>query len=121
MNSEQATIRNSYTPPLSDIVRANVSHSRVALPVRGALYARLNHIAAVPARANENAYSLSRLRVIDSMISRMQNELLPAPNENPVEFQERFLQQVAEKVTEMVDRSQEAGATLTGFLVDLLA
>ena len=124
MSSSPGSISQNLTVPLSDVVRARVSESRVALPVRGTIYARLNHISAVPARCRDAGYSLSRLQAIDSMITRiarMQQQLTPDVPADPVERQEAILEEAARQIVEGFERQQANGASAQGLLLDLMA
>lgn len=122
MTSSQTSISQNLTVPLSDLVRARISESRVSLPVRGAVYARLNHISGVPAGSANAGYSLSRLRAIDSMISRiarMQGQLTPDVAPDPVEQQEAVLEEAARQIAESIGAQPVGYSAEEGFLVNM--
>jgi hypothetical protein len=117
-------ISRNLTVPLTDLVRANVSGSRVALPVQGSVYARLNHISAVPARSSDAGYSLSRLRAIDSMIARIaraREAMVPDVAADPVEQKEAILEEVARLVEESLEAGPRGSMDPTGFVLNLVA
>ncbi|MEX2443837.1 MAG: hypothetical protein WD492_09545 [Alkalispirochaeta sp.] len=122
MTSSQTPISQNLTVPLSDLVRARVSESRVAMPVRGAVYARLDHISGVPSRSPNAGYSLSRLRAIDSMITRiarMQEQLTPDVAADPVEQQEAVLEEAARQIAESIERQPAGYSAEDGFFVNM--
>ena len=124
MTSSPTSISQNLTVPLSDVVRARVSESRVAMPVRGALYARLNHISGIPANSSNGGYSLSRLRAIDTMITRiarMQERLTPDVSQDPVEHQETLIEEAARRIAESMENSTAGYAAEDGFLVNMIA
>jgi hypothetical protein len=124
MLDTSTAISRNLTVPLTDLVRANVSGSRVAHPVQGGVYARLNHISAVPAGSSNAGYSLSRLRAIDSMIARIaraREAMLPDVASDPVEQQEAVLEEVARLVTESLEAGPRSGMDPTGFVLNLVA
>jgi hypothetical protein len=117
-------ITRNLTVPLTDLVRANVSGGRVALPVQGGVYARLNHISAVPAGSSDGGYSLSRLRAIDAMIARMaraREAMVPDVAADPVEQKEAILEEVARLVTESIEAGPRGSVDPTGFVLNLVA
>ncbi|MFW5694158.1 MAG: hypothetical protein ACOCYB_03245 [Alkalispirochaeta sp.] len=124
MTSSHTAISQNLTVPLSDLVRARVSESRVAMPVRGAVYARLNHISGIPARSPNSGYSLSRLRAIDTMITRiarMQEQLTPDVSADPVEQQEALIEEAARQIVDSMEQSPAGSAAEEGFLVNMFA
>jgi hypothetical protein len=109
---------------MSEVVRANVSDGRVALPVRGGIYARLNHIAAVPAGSTDQGYSLARLRAIDSMITRIARlrETAPAAQTpNSLEARQELIDQVARRIDEALQEQRSTLDPLEGLVIDLTA
>lgn len=122
MSSSIGSIPQNLTVPVSELVRARVSENPVALPVRGGIYARLNHISAVPARSSDAGYSLSRLRAIDSLISRiarMNQNPTPDVSVDPVEQQEQLLDEVARLLSEGAERAVAGAVPTDGLLIDL--
>jgi len=94
------------------------------MPVRGAVYARLNHISGIPANSPNGGYSLSRLRAIDTMITRiarMQEQLTPDVAPDPVEQQEEIIEETARRIAESMESSPAGYAAEEGFLVNMLA
>ena len=59
------------TVHLSNIIRAQYSTGRIALPQNGGLYARFKHIQGVPAQAAGGGYSVSKLQMIDLLVERL--------------------------------------------------
>lgn len=124
MSGAQATISHNLTVPLTDLVRAHVSDSRVTMPVRGPVYARLEHIAAVPASSSNGGYSLSRLQAIDSMLSRiarMQQELTPDVAQDPVDLQEAILEEAARRIVEEIRQGTPGAPQAQGLMLDMTA
>lgn len=62
-----------FTNPASlHLLRAQMSEQRISLPVRGPLsFVRLKHVTGVPAGEDGRAYSVFRLRVLDTLIDRL--------------------------------------------------
>ncbi len=118
-----SSIPQNATIPLSELVRARISENPIAMPVRGGIYARLSHITAVPAHSGGGGYSLVRLRAIDSLIARMaqMQSGAPQPNEaDPLEWQQRLIEETARSVVEEIDRSEAQAQLNAGLLVDVL-
>ena len=55
----------------SSVVRARYAPGRIVLPVAGGVFARFEHISAVPAPAGTPGYSVSRIRAINALIERL--------------------------------------------------
>lgn len=122
MTSSQTAISQNLTVPLSDLVRARISESRVAMPVRGGMYARLNHISGVPAGSPNAGYSLSRLRAIDTMITRiarMQEHVTPDVAADPVEQKEAILEEAARQIAESIGTQPAGYSAEEGFLINM--
>jgi hypothetical protein len=71
---EAPSVRSVPAPsvPVHNIMRARLSNSRISLPVnRHVMYARFKHIQGVPAHEEGAGLSVSRLRVLDTMIDRL--------------------------------------------------
>ncbi len=64
-------VSHNPTVNLANILRAQYSAGKVALPVDGALYARFRHIQGVPSSGAGNGYSISKLQVIDLLVDRL--------------------------------------------------
>ncbi|TVR58702.1 MAG: hypothetical protein EA426_09485 [Spirochaetaceae bacterium] len=59
-------------PASLHLLRAQVSEQRISLPVRGPLsFVRMKHVTGVPAGEDGRAYSVFRLRVLDTLIDRL--------------------------------------------------
>jgi hypothetical protein len=92
------------------------------MPVRGGVYARLNHISGIPAGSPNAGYSLSRLRAIDSMITRiarMQEQLTPDVPADPVEQKEAILEEAARQISESIEGNAGGYSAEEGFLVNM--
>lgn len=103
MEGNALSIPTHATVPLTDVLRARVSNGRVAMPVQGAMYARLRHINAVPALGGTDGYSFSRLQAIDSLLARIENmrsEITPDVEKDPVEAQQLALEEVSRVIAE---------------------
>ena len=59
------------TVHLSNIIRAQYSTGRIALPLSGGAYARLKHVQGIPAQTAGGGYSISKLRMIDILVERL--------------------------------------------------
>ena len=60
---------------VTNLIRAQYSSGRISLPVNRnqSLYARFKHIWGFPAVNQEEGFSLSKLRVLDNLIERLNN------------------------------------------------
>jgi hypothetical protein len=88
------------------------------------MYARLNHITAVPALSGSSGYSLSRLQVVDSMIARMaarQEAITPDVQPDPVEAQESMLEEISRQIVAEMDRPVHGSLYHEGLVLDLTA
>lgn len=56
---------------ISNILRAQYSSGKVALPLDGGVYARFRHIQGIPAVGDGGGYSISKLRTIDVLVDRL--------------------------------------------------
>lgn len=124
MSDAGVGISQNLTVPLTDLVRAQVSQSRVSMPVRGPIYARLEHIAAVPASSSNGGYSLSRLQAIDSMLSRIariQQELTPDVSPDPVDLQEAIMEEAARRIDDEIRQGSPGAPRTQGLMLDLTA
>jgi hypothetical protein len=63
----------SKTLQITNIIRANNSPNRISLPVNRQqyLYARFKHIWGFPEARQGEGYSLSKLRILDTLIDRL--------------------------------------------------
>jgi len=68
------SISSLTTVPVSNLLRALVSETSIALPVDSSqyLYSNFKHIRGIPAPGNSTGYSLSRLKAVDNLIDRLQ-------------------------------------------------
>lgn len=62
----------SYALPLSSVLRASRSSSKVSVPVTNySFFAQFRHFTPVPAGAGDAGFSIARLRVLDILIDRL--------------------------------------------------
>jgi hypothetical protein len=68
-----SSITLTRTIPVSQIVRAQNSTSRIALPVEKNqyLYAQLKHVYGMPSNSDGQGYTLSKLRALDNLLERL--------------------------------------------------
>ncbi|MBI9101154.1 MAG: hypothetical protein JEY99_01975 [Spirochaetales bacterium] len=73
MNVENINSLSSIS--LNSIVRAKHSQGAISLPVDSSsfMYSNLKHIRGIPAFGGTPGYSMSRLRVLDNLIDRLQD------------------------------------------------
>ncbi len=126
MEGNTIPIRTNATIPITDLVRARLTEGRVALPVEGTAYARLDHINAVPSLPGGSGYSITRLQAIDSLLTRIANsrmeELTPDVAEDPVEYQEAVLEEAARLIARDIETGgYRYGVPSEGFLLDMTA
>ena len=81
MNISPQTTINS-TIHLSNLIRAQYSPGRIALPTRAGMYTRLKHVQGVPTQIAGAGYSISKLRMIDLLVDRLVR-LKGQPMESP--------------------------------------
>lgn len=64
----------TYTFPLTNIVRARNAQGSISVPVRPSqyLYSQLKHIKGFPASGGHQGYPLNKLRTLDNLIERLQ-------------------------------------------------
>lgn len=72
---------------LSSLIRARYSSGRVNMPLQGSVnYMRLKHVQGVPSPGGEGqGFTLSRLRMLDTMIERLESAANRSEGQNPVE------------------------------------
>ncbi len=125
MEGNIISIRTNGTIPITDLVRARLSEGRVALPVEGTVYARLDHINAVPSPPGTGGYSISRLKAIDSLLTRianMQQDLTPDTGKDPLEHQQSIMEEAARRIVEDIQSgSFRYGIPAEGLLLDMTA
>ncbi len=67
-----STYSTSYALPLSSVLRASRSSSKVSVPVTNySFFAQFRHFTPVPAGAGDAGFSIARLRVLDILIDRL--------------------------------------------------
>ncbi|NCN04306.1 MAG: hypothetical protein GW949_01620 [Spirochaetales bacterium] len=95
---------------LSQVMRPQVSGGKIALPVNSySVYAQFKHIEAVPAGPNGSGYTLSKARLLDTLIDRLvqlkeRNQAL-SPQETaglPTEAIDALIQEYAQKLSTAV-------------------
>lgn len=132
MEGSSIAIPTNSTIPLTDVVRARISTGRVAMPVRGSMYARLQHINAVPSFGGHGGYSISRLQAIDSLLSRIarmqerielpeKKEITPATDIDPVEQQAQLLQEASRRIVDDIESGINRYGLAEGLLLDMTA
>ena len=65
----QTTINS--TIHLSNLIRAQYSPGRIALPTSAGMYTRLKHVQGVPSQIAGAGYSVSKLQMIDLLVERL--------------------------------------------------
>ncbi|TVR05260.1 MAG: hypothetical protein EA403_03250 [Spirochaetaceae bacterium] len=71
---------------LSNLLRARTSPGRVSVPLQGSVnYMRLKHVQGVPASEGNSGFSLSRLRMLDTMIDRLEKGARATPEASSTE------------------------------------
>ena len=124
MEGNGISIPTHATVPLTEVLRANVSGGRVAMPVRGSSFARLQHINAVPALSGSGGYPISRLQAIDSLLSRiasMQESATPDVDADPLARREELIEEAAMRIVEDIDNGGNGYGLAEGFLLDMTA
>ena len=121
------------TVPLSNLVRAQVSPGRIALPVQNqAIYARFKHVQGIPATAEGQGYSIARLRMLDNLIDRLTRldgtQAAPVQPTSPAqvdgliaEFTSRLHEAVTSSDAGGYPRGYGSGANEIGTLLDMVA
>ncbi len=97
------------TVPVQELLRARYADGRISLPVSGsAVYARFRHVQGVPTDGETMGFSLSRLRVLDTLIDRL------VRMQGKAEYQRHDEGMSPEAVEALIDRyKQELSSTLT--------
>ncbi|TVR93831.1 MAG: hypothetical protein EA428_01325 [Spirochaetaceae bacterium] len=97
------------TVPVQELLRARYADGRISLPVSGsAVYARFRHVQGVPTDGETMGFSLSRLRVLDTLIDRL------VRMQGNDDFQRHDEGMSPEAVDALIDRyKQELSSTLT--------
>ena len=121
-------LRHNPTVNLSNILRAQYSSGKVALPLDGALYARFRHIQGVPASGNGSGYSISKLQVIDLLVDRLVRlrgrEIETPQPRNDAEASRAITQlasQVHAELTTGATRPFTTGIAESGLVLNLVA
>jgi hypothetical protein len=118
------SIPTHATVPLTEVLRANVSGGRVAMPVRGSSYARLQHINAIPALSGSGGYPISRLQAIDSLLTRianMQESATPDLDIDPLEQHQELMEEAALRIATDIQTGGNRYGLAEGFLLDMTA
>lgn len=107
------------TVPLSEFVRARVASGPVAMPVDGAIYARLRHITAVPAGTYREGYSLNRLQTLDSIIERVKNlhSEYKLPEEG-LKAQQESIEKAAAAIAQKIESGRIPASMQLGLVFD---
>jgi len=97
MNIQGVSISKSLS--VANLIRAQYSSGRISLPVsrNQSLYARFKHIWGFPAAEQGEGFTLSKLRVLDRLIERLNK--LQGQNENVFKITELS----DEKVNELIN------------------
>lgn len=124
----QATINR--TIHLSNLIRAQYSPGRIALPTSAGMYTRLKHVQGVPAQTAGAGYSVSKLRMIDLLVERLV-QLKGQPMESPTPRSDaeadamvvQFAQQISETLSSASPLAQSfsVGLAETGLVLNLVA
>ena len=124
MEGNTLSIPTNATVPLTDVLRARVSNGRVAMPVRGSMYARLQHINAVPSLAGTEGYSFSRLQAIDSLLARIsasREEITPEVKMDALEQKQVMLEEAARIIAEEIENGGSLYGPVEGMFLDMTA
>ncbi|MCA1754451.1 MAG: hypothetical protein LC641_07130 [Spirochaeta sp.] len=97
------------TVPVQDLLRARFADGRISLPVSGsAVYARFRHVQGVPTDGETMGFSMSRLRILDTLIDRL------ARMKGNAEYQRHNEGMSPDAVDALIDRyKNELSSTLT--------
>lgn len=95
----EAVSLSRQSVPVIKLVRAQMSESRIALPVsRGvSVYAQLKNISGVPASGQGASYSMAKLRSLDALIERLKQLKPDTPGEDVQGLSGRELDRMIEK------------------------
>ncbi|MFP4211972.1 MAG: hypothetical protein ACLFR8_12055 [Alkalispirochaeta sp.] len=124
MEGSTFSIPTHATIPLTEVVRARITDARVPLPVQGSIYARLEHISAVPSHGRGGGYSFSRLQAIDAMLARIENlrkAATPDVAQDPVEQTQAIIEEAARRIAEDIEGGGNGFGFDRGFLLDMTA
>lgn len=115
---------------LSNLVCAQFSTGKIALPLRGNLYTSFDHVKGVPS-GDAAAYSISKLQLIDLMVDR----LVQLRSDNSLDLQtltseptqESQIQDLAAQLVQQLEKTSvgsvsfAAGATEAGVYLNAVA
>ena len=123
-----STINN--TIHLSNLIRAQYSPGRIALPTSGAMYTRLKHVQGVPTHTPDGGYSVSKLRMIDTLVDRLiqlKGQSMESPSPQSDAEAEAMLSRYAQELSTTLNnatplsQSFRVGLVQPGMLLDLVA
>lgn len=124
----QTTINS--TIHLSNLIRAQYSPGRIALPTSAGMYTRFKHVQGVPAQVAGAGYSVSKLQMIDLLVDRLV-QLKRQPMESPSPRSDaeadamvvQYAQQISEALSSAnpLAQSFSVGLAEPGLVLNLVA